>query len=161
MIDERAQKDKSTTDVTHIHNNFLTKTKFNVEMRDHFNMFDSRERIEAIISILTEQIDFEYYQKQNIIVAHYPLHKRNPSDILEVFYEFHSNLKWHFVYGYEDFKGPSWYRYFTAINFVKSYFGEKYAFELAFLVHYQAWLQIPAVLGFFLTCYQGYEYYKH
>lgn len=61
MIDERAQKDKSTTDVTHIHNNFLTKTKFNVEMRDHFNMFDSRERIEAIISILTEQIDFEYY----------------------------------------------------------------------------------------------------
>lgn len=124
-------------------------------------MFDSRERLEAIISILTEQIDFEYYVKQNLIVAHYPLHKRNPEDIEKVFYEYHSKLKYHFVYGYEDYSGrPSWYRHFTAINFVKSYFGEKYAFELAFLVHYQAWLQIPAVLGFLLTLYQGYIYYK-
>ena len=34
MIDEKAQKDKSTTDITHIHNNFLTKTKYNTELID-------------------------------------------------------------------------------------------------------------------------------
>lgn len=95
-----------------------------------------------------------------MIIAHYPLHKRNPSDIEKVIYDFHSALKWHYVFGTEDFKGPSWYKKFTAINFVKSYYGEKYAFELAFLVHYQAWLQIPAALGCLCTLYQGFVYYK-
>ena len=161
MIDERAEKDKSFADISHINNNFMTKTEFNVEMIDNFNMFDSRERIETIISILEEQIDFDYYVKQNVIVAHYPLHKRDPSDIIDVFYEFLSSLKWHFVFGAEDFRGPSWYKKFTAINFVKSYYGEKYAFELAFLVHYQAWLQIPAFFGFIITLYQAYQYYLY
>ena len=54
MIDERAEKDKKIADISHINNNFMTKTEFNVEMIDNFNMFDSRERIETIISILEE-----------------------------------------------------------------------------------------------------------
>jgi len=30
---------------------------------------------------------------------------------------------------------------------MKNYFGEKYAFEYAFLIHYQAWLVLPAFSG--------------
>ena len=30
---------------------------------------------------------------------------------------------------------------------IKNYYGEKYAFEYAFLIHYTAWLLIPGVAG--------------
>ena len=34
---------------------------------------------------------------------------------------------------------------------IKNYYGDKYAFEFAFLVHYFAWLMIPGVAGI-LVC---------
>ena len=46
------------------------------------------------------------------------------------------------------------YAYFGSINFMKSYYGEKYALEFAFLIHYQAWLVFPAVTGSLLFIYQ-------
>jgi hypothetical protein len=33
------------------------------------------------------------------------------------------------------------------LNFIKSYFGEKYALQVAFLLHFQAWLLIPTIFG--------------
>ena len=40
------------------------------------------------------------------------------------------------------------------INIIKLYFGEKYAFEYAFLIHYQSWLCIPSLFGLILYFYQ-------
>jgi hypothetical protein len=37
---------------------------------------------------------------------------------------------------------------------VKNYFGEKFAFEYAFLIHYEAWLIVPSILGIMLFFYQ-------
>ena len=37
---------------------------------------------------------------------------------------------------------------------MKNYYGEKYAFEFAFLLHYQAWLSIPSIGGLILFFYQ-------
>lgn len=54
-----------------------------------------------------------------------------------------------------------WYEYFTAMNYVKSYYGEKYAFEFAFLVHYQAWLMIPAIAGFGVLATQILDYLEN
>lgn len=45
-------------------------------------------------------------------------------------------------------------KYFGPINYIKSYYGEKYALEFSFLLHYQAWLVFPAVLGTFIFLYQ-------
>ena len=44
---------------------------------------------------------------------------------------------------------------FDVVNYVKSYCGEKYAFEFAFLLHYQAWLIFPTVGGLILFVYQA------
>ena len=41
------------------------------------------------------------------------------------------------------------------LNLIKNYYGEKYAFEYAFLIHYQSWLKLPTVLGVILTIYQA------
>ena len=39
------------------------------------------------------------------------------------------------------------------INMIRQYYGEEYAFEYAFLIHYQAWLQIPCFFGIVITLY--------
>ena len=44
-------------------------------------------------------------------------------------------------------------KYFQPVNMVKSYFGEKFAFEYAFLIHYEAWLIMPSILGILLFFY--------
>jgi hypothetical protein len=48
------------------------------------------------------------------------------------------------------------YEHFVALNYLKMYYGEKFAFEFAFLIHYQAWLVFPAVGGIIVTMYQAY-----
>jgi hypothetical protein len=48
------------------------------------------------------------------------------------------------------------HEHFVALNYLKMYYGEKYAFEFAFLIHYQAWLVFPAVGGIIVTMYQAY-----
>lgn len=45
-------------------------------------------------------------------------------------------------------------KYMQPINIIKLYYGEKYAFEYAFLIHYQSWLVIPSFLGLILYFYQ-------
>ena len=41
---------------------------------------------------------------------------------------------------------------------IKYYYGEDYAFEYAFLIHYQAWLQIPTIFGLIISIIQGWKY---
>ena len=48
----------------------------------------------------------------------------------------------------------NFYDHFVPINFIKSYQGEKYAYEFAFLLHYQAWLIFPAITGTMIFIYQ-------
>ena len=60
-----------------------------------------------------------------------------------------------FIWFGRDYISP-----FQPINMIKNYYGEKYAFTYAFLLHYQAWLIIPSVLGVLLFFYQLYLYKK-
>ena len=54
------------------------------------------------------------------------------------------HYKWRLIRGMIT---GNYYKYFEPINMIKNYYGEKYAFEFAFLVHYAAWLLIPGFFG--------------
>ena len=49
-------------------------------------------------------------------------------------------------------------KFMQPLNMLKNYYGEKYAFEFAYLLHYQAWLIIPSLTGLVLFGYQIYRF---
>lgn len=51
-IDIKADEEKIQADLTNMSSSFITKNTFNTKLTDRYNMFDSRERIEAIVAIL-------------------------------------------------------------------------------------------------------------
>ena len=79
-------------------------------------------------------------------MEHFPLHKQEPKVFKELFEKSKYRLMKGFVTG-------NFHEHFVAINYMKMYYGEKIAFEFAFLMHYQAWLLIPTVMGVILTIY--------
>lgn len=97
-------------------------------------------------------MNFEELTSNGIIIDHFPMHKRKLIEKIQVqFYKKFGLLKRGFLTG-------NWEKYMQGINMIKFYYGEDYAFEYAFLIHYQAWLQIPALFGFLITFYQLYEF---
>jgi len=67
--------------------------------------------------------------------------------MMNSFDHYYERLKRGFIFG-------SYPKYFQPLNMIKNYYGEKYAFEYAFLIHYQSWLKMPSLLGLLLTFYQ-------
>lgn len=70
----------------------------------------------------------------------------------ESFKHYYKNLKHGFLFG-------GYLKYMQPLNIIKNYYGENYAFEYAFLIHYQAWLQIPTYTGILLCIYQAYRWF--
>ena len=101
-------------------------------MRDKadFNMFDSREKLEAIEAKKKKEIDFNLYKAQGIILDHFPLHKRRgAAALINLFEEHRTGLLFGFITGRV-------HQHMIPLNFLKHYFGEKYAMQVAFLLHY-------------------------
>lgn len=93
-------------------------------------------------------MDFEQLMLNGIIINHFPLHRRNSVDMIQnSFFHYYERLKIGFLFG-------SYPKYFQPLNMIKNYYGEKFAFEYAFLIHYQSWLYIPSCLGVLMTAYQ-------
>jgi hypothetical protein len=75
------------------------------------------------------------------IEQHFPLHQKNDVEqIQKCFAKYKFKLIKAFLFG-------GFSKYMQPINMMKNYYGEKYAFEYCFLLHYVAWLTIPAALG--------------
>jgi hypothetical protein len=54
MIDNYASDKQLSVDLTNLQTQFIMKAKFSKDMVEDYNRFDSRERIKAIINILSE-----------------------------------------------------------------------------------------------------------
>ena len=54
-----------------------------------------------------------------------------------------------------------YYKYMEPINMIKNYYGEKFAYQVAFHIHYMAWLLIPTALSLIVGCKSAYEYSIH
>jgi hypothetical protein len=90
-----------------------------------------------------------------VIKDHQFLHKgTNIEDIHKNFKQY----KYKLMKGFLSFSG-GYFKYLKPINMIKNYYGEKTAFYYAYMLHYQAFLIIPAFFGilvFINTCVQYY-----
>ena len=57
--------------------NYFIKSKFFIDKKDSYNMFESTERQLAMVEILSKEIDFHDLEETGIIETHFPLHKCN------------------------------------------------------------------------------------
>lgn len=131
-----------------MHSQLQIKTPYKKSMRSQFTEFDSRERLETILDLLGQEIDFENFMLSGVIKEHFPLHRMNQTeDIIKCFQQNKSTLMRKMIAG-------EFYQHFMPINFIKSYYGEKFAFEFSFLIHYQAWLIFPTIFGVLVTFFQ-------
>jgi hypothetical protein len=134
--------------LSNINSNLQVKVPFSVKYKHKFNMFDERERIECVLSILEEEIDFGNLVASGVILSHGPMMKRKVYDDI---YENYHIVKWKLMKG---FISGNWQVHSGPINIVKSYYGEKAAFQFAYLLHYQSWLLIPTIAGIISFFYQ-------
>lgn len=124
------------------------KTPFQKDRAHKYLSFTATESQKIIIDgILGKEIDFANLTDNGVIVDHFPLHKRKLIDKMQYsFKKSYQKLKWAFLIG-------GWEKYMEPVNMIRNYYGESYAFEYAFLIHYQGWLQIPTLLGLILFIY--------
>ena len=141
MMNGMADELKVEATLSFLHTDIFVKAPFNKTMPHSFNQFDADERLEAIEEYLGKELDFDYFTSSGIIEQHFLLHKRNT--VTEIMSSF-NHYKWRLIKGMIT---GSFLKYFEPINMIKNYYGEKYAFEYAFLIHYTAWLLIPGVAG--------------
>ena len=126
------------------HTRFI-KTDFKKDKANRFVAFSATESQKIIVDgILSKEMDFEELIENEVIFDHFPLHKRQL--IAKIQKRFDSNyqkLEFGFLTG-------NWEKYMKPINMIMFYYGEDFAFEYAYLIHYKAWLRIPALFGTFI-----------
>ena len=88
------------------------------------------------------QFDTGYLVKSKVIRQHFPIHSREEErlKIQTSWQQYGFRLSWGFVTGkYEDNMQP--------LNFIREYYGAKFGFYFAWLVHYTGMLILPSIVG--------------
>ena len=95
------------------------------------------------------QFDIGYLVKSKVIKDHFPVHSREEerAKIMISWNNYGTRLAWGFLSGnFEQNMQP--------LNFIKDYYGPKFGFYFAWLIHYTGMLLLPAFVGIIITIYQ-------
>ena len=82
----------------------------------------------------------DYMRKSGVILDHFPVHMPERAKITESWKEYRLRLSWGMLTsGFLNNMQP--------LNFIKDYYGEKFGFYFAWLIHYTGWLMPAAIVG--------------
>ena len=88
--------------------------------------------------------------KSHVIQEHFPCHTEDRKVVWESWKKFRFKLVWGFIWkGFEANMQP--------LNFISDYYGEKYGFYFAWLVHYTGQLILPSLIGIAILAWQTSE----
>ena len=107
---------------------------------DMYDQFNSRQHISIVLETLNQELDMDYLRKSGVILDHFPVHMPE-RDLIEVSW---NEYRWRLSAGM-IFTG--FMRNMQPINFIKDYYGEKFGFYFAWLIHYTGWLIPIAIVG--------------
>jgi hypothetical protein len=155
IIDTTAHKLGTATTLCFMNTHLFIKAPYDNNNKHCFLKFDADERVEAIESYLQQEIDFAYYKSQGIIQDAYSLHKGNQIERIQVEMR---QQKYKLIFSF--FSDKKYIKYMQPINMIKNYYGEKHAFEISFLLHYECWLMVPALVGFFASFKIAYNFFE-
>ena len=82
----------------------------------------------------------DYLRKSGVILDHFPVHMPERELIYTSWLEYRWRLSWGMLTkGFLNNMQP--------LNFIKDYYGEKFGFYFAWLIHYTGWLIPVALIG--------------
>ena len=95
------------------------------------------------------QFDIGYLVKSKVILDHFPVHSREEErEKIKIAWE---------KYGMRLARGfmtTGWEEQMQPLNVIKDYYGPKFAFYFAWLVHYTGMLLWPAIIGIIIFVFQ-------
>jgi len=85
----------------------------------------------------------DYLRKSGVILDHFPVHMPERHLIRKSWNEYKWRLSWGMV-------TSGFLQNMQPLNFIKDYYGEKFGFYFAWLIHYTGWLIPVAFIGLVL-----------
>ena len=116
--------------------------EFRCYASDLFEQFDNRQTQSIIMQTFNMQFDLGYLVKSKVVIDHFPVHSREEErkKINESWDNYGTRLSLGFLTGnFEENMQP--------LNFIKDYYGAKFGFYFAWLIHYTGQLLIPSLVG--------------
>ena len=107
---------------------------------DMFDQFNARQHQAIITEMLTSELDIDYLVKSGVITDHFFIHLENRSFIYDSWIEY----RWRLSIG---FLTQNYLANMQPLNFIKDYYGEKFGFYFAWLIHYTGQLIPIALIG--------------
>ena len=108
---------------------------------DMFDQFNARQLQTIILETLEQEMDIDYLVKSGVILNHFPVHLPERKLIYESWLEY----RWRLSSG---MLLTGFLKNMQPLNFIKDYYGEKFGFYFAWLIHYTGWLIPVAIIGF-------------
>ena len=89
---------------------------------------------------LEQEVDMDYMRKSGVILEHFPVHMPERTKIEESWNTYGLKLSYGML-------TKGFIANMQPLNFIKDYYGEKFGFYFAWLIHYTGWLIPPAIIG--------------